>query len=74
MAYRKHHRMERAARAKQFMPFDALKGFREALAQKEQEISDFYQYTKKDTCDILVEEREEPKHDICPQRNYIKKR
>lgn len=28
-------KMERADRAKQFMPFDALKGFREALAQKE---------------------------------------
>lgn len=27
--------MERAHRAKQFMPFDALKGFREALAEKE---------------------------------------
>lgn len=66
--------MERTARAKQFMPFDALKGFREALDKKEQEISDFYQYTKKDTCDILVEEREESKHDFCPQRNHIKKR
>ena len=28
-------KMERADRAKQFMPFDALKGFREALAEKE---------------------------------------
>ncbi len=28
-------RMDRANRAKQFMPFDALKGFREALAEKE---------------------------------------
>lgn len=28
-------RMERADRAKQFMPFDALKGFREALLEKE---------------------------------------
>lgn len=27
--------MERTNRAKQFMPFDALKGFREALAEKE---------------------------------------
>ena len=27
--------MDRADRAKQFMPFDALKGFREALAEKE---------------------------------------
>ena len=30
MAYR-----ERVSRAKQFVPFDALKGFREALAEKE---------------------------------------
>ena len=28
-------RMDRADRAKQFMPFDALKGFREALKEKE---------------------------------------
>lgn len=27
--------MDRADRAKQFMPFDGLKGFREALAEKE---------------------------------------
>lgn len=30
--------MDRADRAKQFMPFDALKGFREALAEKERVI------------------------------------
>lgn len=30
-----HPKMERSNRAKQFMPFDALKGFREALAEKE---------------------------------------
>lgn len=30
--------MDRINRAKQFMPFDALKGFREALAQKEREM------------------------------------
>ncbi len=27
--------MDRRSRAKQFMPFDALKGFREAVAEKE---------------------------------------
>lgn len=30
--------MDRADRAKQFMPFDALKGLREALAEKEREL------------------------------------
>ena len=30
-----HPKMDRTNRAKQFMPFDALKGFREALAEKE---------------------------------------
>lgn len=30
-----HGNMDKANRAKQFMPFDALKGFREALAEKE---------------------------------------
>ncbi len=29
-------KMDPADRAKQFMPFDALKGFREALTEKEQ--------------------------------------
>lgn len=31
--------MDRADRAKQFMPFDALKGLREALAEKERELT-----------------------------------
>jgi hypothetical protein len=31
----KRGNMDRQNRAKQFMPFDALKGFREALAEKE---------------------------------------
>lgn len=31
----RHVKMDRENRAKQFMPFDALKGFREALAEKE---------------------------------------
>lgn len=31
-------KMDRASRAKQFMPFDALKGFREALMEKEREL------------------------------------
>lgn len=31
----KRPKMDRADRAKQFMPFDALKGFREALEEKE---------------------------------------
>ena len=35
MADKTHPKMQRAERAKQFMPFDALKGFREALAEKE---------------------------------------
>ncbi|MCI9493572.1 MAG: YolD-like family protein [Lachnospiraceae bacterium] len=35
MANNIHPKMDRASRAKQFMPFDALKGFREALAEKE---------------------------------------
>lgn len=33
-----HPKMDRSNRAKQFMPFDALKGFREALAEKERVI------------------------------------
>lgn len=35
-----HPRMSRANRAKIFMPFDALKGLREALAEREQEARD----------------------------------
>ncbi len=30
-----HPKMDQSNRAKQFMPFDALRGFREALAEKE---------------------------------------
>lgn len=36
----KRVKMERAERAKQFLPFDALKGFRETLAQKERIVVD----------------------------------
>lgn len=35
-----HPRMSRANRAKIFMPFDALKGLREALAEREKEAQD----------------------------------
>ncbi len=35
MASNTHPKMDRENRAKQFMPFDALKGLREALAEKE---------------------------------------
>ena len=35
-----HPRMSRANRAKIFMPFDALKCLREALAEREQEAQD----------------------------------
>lgn len=38
MANNTHPKMDRLNRAKQFMPFDALKGFREALREKEREI------------------------------------
>lgn len=30
--------MDKSERAKQFMPFDAVKGFREALRAKEEEV------------------------------------
>lgn len=33
-------KMPRQERAKQFMPFDALKGFREALRKKEEEMNE----------------------------------
>lgn len=35
-------KMDRADRAKQFMPFDALKGFREALEEKEHSVVDAF--------------------------------
>ncbi len=34
-SFKKYPPMDRLNRAKQFMPFDALRGFREALAEKE---------------------------------------
>ena len=33
-------KMDRSERAKQFMPFDAVKGLQEALRVKEQEVED----------------------------------
>ncbi len=39
MGNKVHPKMDRENRAKQFMPFDALKGFREALAEKERIIA-----------------------------------
>ena len=40
MGNKVHPKMDRENRAKQFMPFDALKGFREAVAEKEREITE----------------------------------
>lgn len=36
----KRVRMQQTDRAKQFMPYDALRGFREALREKEQKLSE----------------------------------
>lgn len=36
----RHPKMSKEERAKQFMPFDALKGFREVLKAKEEEHQD----------------------------------
>lgn len=36
-----HPKMPRGERAKQFMPFDALKGFREALREVEEQVESF---------------------------------
>lgn len=36
-----HPKMPREERAKQFMPFDALKGFREALREVEEQVEYF---------------------------------
>ena len=40
-------KMDRSERAKQFMPFDAVKGLREALAAKEEEIEKSKEVNKK---------------------------
>lgn len=65
MAKNTHPKMERGQRAKQFMPFDALKGFKEALAKKEQE---FYGEISKE------EEKETFVNGISCKRGYTKKR
>lgn len=49
----KRRKMDREIRAKQFMPFDALKGFREAMAEKERII-----VPKRDLSDEQKEELE----------------
>ena len=58
MAKNTHPKMERAQRAKQFMPFDALKGLKEALARKELEFSG----------EILKEEKKESTYDILERK------
>lgn len=49
----KRRKMDREIRAKQFIPFDALKGFREAMAEKERII-----VPKRDLSDEQKEELE----------------
>ncbi len=39
----KHAKMPREERAKQFLPFAALKGYPEALRKKEEEVRCFYE-------------------------------
>ncbi len=56
MAYR-----ERVSRAKQFVPFDALKGFREALAEKERILVD-----KIDLSEEALEELDRKLHNLIP--------
>ena len=46
-------KMDRADRAKQFMPFDALKGFREALAEKERLIEEQRENGQRYSCEEL---------------------
>ena len=45
--------MDRADRAKQFMPFDPLKGFREALAEKERLIEEQRENGQRNSCEEL---------------------
>lgn len=56
MANKIHPKMDRSSRAKQFMPFDALKGFREALAEKERavevEFCDIYKTDETSSADV----------------------
>lgn len=56
MAYR-----ERVSRAKQFVPFDALKGFREALAEKERILVD-----KIELSEEMMEELDRALHNLKP--------
>ncbi len=52
-------RMERADRAKQFMPFDALKGYREALRERER-----IEAPKRDLSEDYMEELDRKFHQI----------
>lgn len=56
MAYR-----ERVSRAKQFVPFDALKGFREALAEKERIL-----VPKIELSEEMMEELDRKLHNLAP--------
>lgn len=52
-------RMKRADRAKQFMPFDALKGYREALKERER-----IKAPKRDLSEDYMEELDRKFHQI----------
>ena len=56
--------MERADRAKQFMPFDALKGFREALAEKERIIVPKRELSEEQKAELDIKLQQIQKNDI----------
>ncbi len=53
--------MSREERAKQFMPFAALKGYHEALRKKEQEVQDYElrQIPRDDIISIYIDKGED---------------
>ena len=53
MANNLHPKMDRINRAKQFMPFDALKGFKEALREKERKVDSQRELSKEQNLEDL---------------------
>lgn len=65
-------RMDRADRAKQFLPFDALRGFREALAAKERILVDRRELSEEQKEELDRKLRQIEKKDIITVEYFEK--
>lgn len=63
-------KMDQADRAKQFLPFDALKGFREALREKERILVSKHELAEEDWEDLNRRLRQVKKRDVVKVKYF----